>query len=95
MQVTMSLSSLVGTSSSFSDDSLRRSFKTILEYAEQDGELQETSFPEQVRDLVFNLHMILSDTVRVLLLVILIAGVIIVSVKIRGCVANVHLKRSS
>lgn len=64
MQVTMSLSSLVGTSSSFSDDSLRRSFKTILEYGERDTELQETSFPEQVRDLVFNLHMILSDTVK-------------------------------
>ncbi|XP_044752960.1 dedicator of cytokinesis protein 7 [Coccinella septempunctata] len=64
MQVTMSLSSLVGTSSSFSDDSLRRSLKTILEYAERDDELQETTFPEQVRDLIFNLHMILSDTVK-------------------------------
>ncbi|KAK5645751.1 hypothetical protein RI129_004215 [Pyrocoelia pectoralis] len=64
MQVTMSLSSLVGTSSSFSDESLRRSFKTILEYGERDSELQETTFPEQVRDLVFNLHMILSDTVK-------------------------------
>ncbi|XP_017773052.1 PREDICTED: dedicator of cytokinesis protein 7 [Nicrophorus vespilloides] len=64
MQVTMSLSSLVGTSSSFSDDSLRRSLKTILEYGERDAELQETTFPEQVRDLVFNLHMILSDTVK-------------------------------
>lgn len=64
MQVTMSLSSLVGTSASFSDDSLRRSLKTILEYGEKDLELQETSFPEQVRDLVFNLHMILSDTVK-------------------------------
>lgn len=64
MQVTMSLSSLVGTSASFSDDSLRRSLKTILEYGERDAELQETTFPEQVRDLVFNLHMILSDTVK-------------------------------
>ncbi|XP_066258807.1 dedicator of cytokinesis protein 7 [Euwallacea similis] len=64
MQVTMSLSSLVGTSASFSDDSLRRSLKTILEYGEHDTELQETTFPEQVRDLVFNLHMILSDTVK-------------------------------
>ncbi|CAH0558208.1 unnamed protein product [Brassicogethes aeneus] len=64
MQVTMSLSSLVGTSASFSDDSLRRSLKTILEYGERDSELQETTFPEQVRDLVFNLHMILSDTVK-------------------------------
>lgn len=64
MQVTMSLSSLVGTSPSFSDDSLRRSLKTILEYGEHDSELQETTFPEQVRDLVFNLHMILSDTIK-------------------------------
>ncbi|XP_076269946.1 dedicator of cytokinesis isoform X1 [Rhynchophorus ferrugineus] len=64
MQVTMSLSSLVGTSATFSDDSLRRSLKTILEYGERDTELQETTFPEQVRDLVFNLHMILSDTVK-------------------------------
>lgn len=64
MQVTMSLSSLVGTSASFSDDSLRRSLKTILEYGEKDAELGDTSFPEQVRDLVFNLHMILSDTVK-------------------------------
>ncbi|XP_060519679.1 dedicator of cytokinesis protein 7 isoform X2 [Cylas formicarius] len=64
MQVTMSLSSLVGTSATFSDDSLRRSLKTILEYAERDAELQDTTFPEQVRDLIFNLHMILSDTVK-------------------------------
>ena len=33
-------------------------------YAEQDAELQDTTFPEQVQDLVFNLHMILSDTVK-------------------------------
>ncbi|XP_059617297.1 dedicator of cytokinesis protein 7 [Phlebotomus argentipes] len=64
MQVTMSLSSLVGTSSAFSEQSLRRALKTILVYAETDAELQETSFPEQVQDLLFNLHMILSDTVK-------------------------------
>lgn len=64
MQVTMSLSSLVGTSASFSEQSLRRALKTILVYAETDAELQETSFPEQVQDLLFNLHMILSDTVK-------------------------------
>merc|ERR550534_2921074 len=62
MQVTMSLSSLVGTSQSFNEEALRRSLKTILVYAEQDAELQDTTFPEQVQDLVFNLHMILSDT---------------------------------
>ncbi|XP_030380516.1 dedicator of cytokinesis protein 6 isoform X2 [Scaptodrosophila lebanonensis] len=68
MQVTMSLSSLVGTSfgtsSSFSEQSLRRALKTVLVYAECDNDLQETSFPEQVQDLLFNLHMILSDTVK-------------------------------
>lgn len=64
MQVTMSLSSLVGTSRTFSEESLRRSLKTILVYAGEDTELQETTFPEQVKDLVFNLHMILSDTVK-------------------------------
>ncbi|XP_065573211.1 dedicator of cytokinesis protein 6-like isoform X2 [Artemia franciscana] len=64
MQVTMSLSSLVGTNQNFNEEYLRRSLKTILIYADEDTELQETSFPEQVRDLVFNLHMILSDTVK-------------------------------
>ncbi|XP_047987110.1 LOW QUALITY PROTEIN: dedicator of cytokinesis protein 7 [Leguminivora glycinivorella] len=67
MQVTMSLSSLVGTSTTFSEESLRRALKTILVHAERDPEnpdLQQTSFPEQVKDLVFNLHMILSDTVK-------------------------------
>ncbi|KAM3959107.1 LOW QUALITY PROTEIN: dedicator of cytokinesis [Aphomia sociella] len=64
MQVTMSLSSLVGTSTTFSEESLRRALKTILVYAEHDTDLQDTNFPEQVKDLVFNLHMILSDTVK-------------------------------
>ena len=48
MQATMSLSSLVGTSQSFNEEALRRSLKTILVYAEQDVELQDTTFPEQV-----------------------------------------------
>ncbi|XP_055333628.1 dedicator of cytokinesis protein 7-like isoform X2 [Paramacrobiotus metropolitanus] len=64
MQVTISLSSLVGTITDLNEDYLRRSLKTILTYAEQDAELKTTTFPEQVRDLVFNLHMILSDTVK-------------------------------
>eukprot|EP00095_Tigriopus_kingsejongensis_P000113 snap_masked-scaffold265_size231475-processed-gene-1.10 protein:Tk00113 transcript:snap_masked-scaffold265_size231475-processed-gene-1.10-mRNA-1 annotation:"dedicator of cytokinesis protein 7-like isoform x2" len=64
MQVTMSLSKLVGTISNFNEDYLRKSLKTILVYAEQDHELSDTSFPEQVQDLVYNLHMILSDTVK-------------------------------
>ncbi|KAG7223180.1 hypothetical protein INR49_015788 [Caranx melampygus] len=64
MQVTMSLSSLVGTSQNFNEEHLRHSLKTILTYAEDDLELRETPFPEQVQDLVFNLHMILTDTVK-------------------------------
>ncbi|XP_056020103.1 dedicator of cytokinesis protein 7-like isoform X2 [Ostrea edulis] len=64
MQVTMSLSKLVGQNQNFSEASLRRSLKTILTYAEEDTDLAETPFTEQVKDLVFNLHMILSDTVK-------------------------------
>ncbi|OWA50965.1 Dedicator of cytokinesis protein 7 [Hypsibius exemplaris] len=64
MQVTISLSSLVGTINDLNEDFLRRSLKTILTYADQDAVLKTTSFPEQVRDLIFNLHMILSDTVK-------------------------------
>ena len=48
MQVTMSLSSLVGTVAHFNEEFLRKSLKTILVYAEKDNELSETSFPEQV-----------------------------------------------
>ena len=48
MQVTMSLSSLVGSMENFNEEYLRKSLKTILVYAEQDHELAETSFPEQV-----------------------------------------------
>lgn len=47
MQVTMSLSSLVGTSQNFNEEHLRRSLKTILTYAEEDVELRDTPFPEQ------------------------------------------------
>ncbi|KAJ8040484.1 Dedicator of cytokinesis protein 7 [Holothuria leucospilota] len=64
MQVTMSLSSLVGMETNFNEEYLRRSLKTILTYAEEDVELHGTTFTEQVKDLVFNLHMILSDTVK-------------------------------
>lgn len=44
----MSLSSLVGTSQNFNEEHLRRSLKTILTYAEEDVELRDTPFPEQV-----------------------------------------------
>ncbi|XP_074836429.1 dedicator of cytokinesis protein 6 isoform X3 [Carettochelys insculpta] len=64
MQITMSLSSLVGTSPGCSAEHLRRSLKTILTYAEEDAGLRDSPFTEQVQDLVFNLHMILTDTVK-------------------------------
>ena len=48
MQVTMSLSSLVGQFENFYEEYLRKSLKTILTYAETDVELQDTTFPEQV-----------------------------------------------
>ncbi|KAM5238041.1 dedicator of cytokinesis protein 6 [Ctenodactylus gundi] len=64
MQVTMSLSSLVGTTQNFSEEHLRRSLKTILTYAEEDVGLGDSTFAEQVQDLMFNLHMILTDTVK-------------------------------
>ncbi len=49
MQVTMSLSSLVGQNQNFNEEYLRKSLKTILTYAEADIELQDTTFPEQVQ----------------------------------------------
>ncbi|ERE75831.1 dedicator of cytokinesis protein 6 [Cricetulus griseus] len=64
MLVTMSLSSLVGTAQNFSEEHLRRSLKTILTYAEEDIGLRDSTFAEQVQDLMFNLHMILTDTVK-------------------------------
>ncbi|KAK2497729.1 hypothetical protein MC885_014480 [Smutsia gigantea] len=64
MQVTMSLSSLVGTTQNFSEEHLRRSLRTILTYAEEDVGLRDSTFAEQVQDLMFNLHMILTDTVK-------------------------------
>ena len=64
MLVTMSLSSLVGTTQNFSEEHLRKSLKTILTYAEEDIGLRDSTFAEQVQDLMFNLHMILTDTVK-------------------------------
>lgn len=52
MQVTMSLSSLVGQNQNFNEEFLRKSLKTILTYAESDYDLQETTFPEQVNKCI-------------------------------------------
>nr|XP_057925533.1 dedicator of cytokinesis protein 8 isoform X2 [Doryrhamphus excisus] len=64
MQVTMSLASLVGKSSDFQEDHLRRSLRTILAHAEEDAEMQNTQLPLQVDELLRNLNSILSDTVK-------------------------------
>uniref|UniRef100_W5MSP2 Dedicator of cytokinesis 8 n=1 Tax=Lepisosteus oculatus TaxID=7918 RepID=W5MSP2_LEPOC len=64
MQVTMSLASLVGKSSDFHEEYLRRSLRTILAYAEEDTEMQSTQLPCQVDELLRNLNSILSDTVK-------------------------------
>uniref|UniRef100_A0A914X6L0 Dedicator of cytokinesis protein 7 n=1 Tax=Plectus sambesii TaxID=2011161 RepID=A0A914X6L0_9BILA len=72
MQITMSLSTLVSNGTRLglwlNEDYLRRSLKTVLTYAEMDAsadaQLRQTTFAEQVKDLVFNLYMILSDTVK-------------------------------
>lgn len=48
MQVTMSLSHLVGHNQFFNEEFLRSSLKTILTYAEKDVDLQDTTFPDQV-----------------------------------------------
>ncbi|XP_040897520.1 dedicator of cytokinesis protein 8 isoform X1 [Toxotes jaculatrix] len=64
MQVTMSLASLVGKSSDFQEEYLRRSLRTILAYAEEDTEMQNTQLPSQVDELLRNLNCILSDTVK-------------------------------
>ncbi|XP_028159406.1 dedicator of cytokinesis protein 7-like [Ostrinia furnacalis] len=55
---------IVAILANFCEDALRRALKTVLVYAEKDQDLHDTNFPEQVKDLVFNLHMILSDTVK-------------------------------
>ncbi|XP_031440380.1 dedicator of cytokinesis protein 8 isoform X2 [Clupea harengus] len=64
MQVTMSLASLVGKSSDVQEEYLRRSFRTVLAYAEEDTEMQATQLPSQVDELLGNLNSILSDTVK-------------------------------
>lgn len=52
MQVTMSLASLVGKTSEFNEEYLRRSLRTILAYAEEDLDMQPSLFPGQVKHFV-------------------------------------------
>ncbi|KPM04895.1 dedicator of cytokinesis protein 7-like protein 2 [Sarcoptes scabiei] len=64
IQITMSLSQLVGTSLAFSEINIRNALNNVLRYALNDQTVRETSFPNQVQELVFNLIMILSDTMQ-------------------------------
>lgn len=64
IQITMSLSQLVGTSSTFNEMYIRNALNNILRYAIDDNSVRETQFPNQVQELVFNLIMILSNTVQ-------------------------------
>ncbi len=75
IQLTLSLSSLL-TGVNASDqrltilseflnvNSLKKSLKLILAYADNDLELIETTFPSQVKDLIINLNTIVTDTVK-------------------------------
>lgn len=52
VQITMSLSSLVGGQTrKFNENALRKSLKTILEYADRDEDMQYTTFIDQVNIL--------------------------------------------
>ena len=62
MQVTMSMSTLVGVSHDFDEEHLRKSLKTILSYAEADSELEGTSFPDQVGK--YHHYLVSSDHIR-------------------------------
>ncbi|PIK59756.1 putative dedicator of cytokinesis protein 7 [Apostichopus japonicus] len=64
MQVTMSLSSLVGMDNNFNEEYLRRSLKTILTYAEEDVELHGTTFTEQSLSVLIYSSLILSSPRR-------------------------------
>lgn len=63
----MSLASLVGKSSDFQEEYLRRSLRTILAYAEEDAEMQTTQLPAQVRANTLTLVFLLEHPVKTLL----------------------------
>lgn len=63
IQITMSLSSLVGLSPKFDEHHLRRSLKTVLIYAAIDKK-HPVEFRNELQEMIFQLHMIVSDTIR-------------------------------
>jgi hypothetical protein len=68
IQITISLSALVGQNAAeifFNELYLKKSLRTILSYTEGDLDLGDcTIFSSQIRDLLFNLNIILCDTVK-------------------------------
>ncbi|CAI8007936.1 Dedicator of cytokinesis protein 7 [Geodia barretti] len=64
VQATVALSTIVAGSTTFNEHHLRRSLKTIMLYGDNDRGMEDSSFPEQVRELSINLHHILLDTVK-------------------------------
>lgn len=64
IQITMSLSQLVGASLNFNEHNIRRALNSILLYALTDRAVKESQFPEQVKEQIGNLLMILSDTMQ-------------------------------
>lgn len=55
---------LVGIFQNFNEEFLRCFLKIILIYVEEDLELREIIFFDQVQDLVFNFYMIFFDIVK-------------------------------
>jgi hypothetical protein len=67
IQITISLSALVGQNAAeifFNEMYLKKSLRTILSYSEGDLKLGDCTFSTQIRDLLFNLNIILCDTVK-------------------------------
>ena len=60
----MSLSELVGSNRFISEECLRKSLKAMLGYSDEDIGNAEAAFVEQTKDMIFTLHMVLSDTVK-------------------------------
>ncbi|CAB1320056.1 unnamed protein product [Coregonus sp. 'balchen'] len=65
MQVTMSLASLVGKSEDFHEEYLRRSLRTILAYAEEDTEMQNTPLLSQMREFQEDPEMLMDLMYRI------------------------------
>ena len=45
-------------------DNVRKALRTILAYADADDEVMNSTFQDQVHELIGNMHMILRDTIN-------------------------------